>query len=831
MSARVFQWVGILVMGFSLGTAGQGFASGNPTNSHHVLSDGVPEDILDVFPEEIRLRGKDDRQQLVVTANERRQPTDATRNVQYASRNPQVATVSDTGVVRPAGSGTTHIVITRDSVVREIAVTVEDGDRYLPLDFTNDINPILTRRGCNGGGCHGKTTGRGGFRLSLFGFTPADDYEWITRNARGRRIFIASPEQSLLLRKPTMTVPHGGGRRLGFEEPEYERLRRWVAQSTPWGAPDAPRLARLEIFPEARSLRARQEQQLLVTAVYSDGSRRDVTRLARFSTNDSSIADVDEWGLVTAQDRTGETAVIALMQGLAAVSRITLPSPESGAPIELAEKNFIDRHVREKLETLNVAPSPPADDATFLRRASLQIIGRLPGVEEVRTFLQDPNPDKRDELIDALVDSSAYADQFAQKWSDVLRNKRRGQRARLPGTVAFHRWIRNALAANKPYDEFVREILTATGNVSVSPPAQWYAEVRYLDRYVDDTAQVFLGVRIGCARCHHHPFENFTQEDYYGLAAFFGRVDRKGGSGVAERRANETIFIKPTGQVKHPDTGEVIPPHGLGGPALDIPPYEDPREYLVDWMAAPENPYFARAFVNRMWAHFFGRGLVEPLDDMRVTNPAANEPLLDALADEFIQSDFDMKHIVRLIGKSATYQLSSEATSNNLDETQNHSRFYPQRLAAEVLLDAIDAATGSPTSYKGLPEGTRAVQLPDEDFSNEFLTLFGRPKRESACECERDPQPSLSQSLFVMNDQFVLGKVFAKQGRAAELAKDERPLAERVEELFLATLTRPPTADELSKAQEYLESESDAKTAWGNLLWALINTKEFLYNH
>ena len=700
------------------------------------------------------------------------------------------------------------------------------------IDFTNDIVPILTKRGCNSGACHGKSTGQGGFRLSLFGFHPEKDYEWITKGARGRRVFSAAPQNSLLLKKPSMNVPHGGGLRLKPDDPDYRKLRRWIAANTPWGFRNAPRIARLQIEPTSRSLRTNSHQQLVATAVYSDGTRRDMTRWVEFRSNDPTIAEVDESGLVRTQTRTGETAVIALLQGQVAVCRILIPfdKPASSWP-DFPIRNFIDKFVLQKLKTLNVPPSEASGGARFLRRTSLAVSGKLPTLEQTRSFLSGSDPSKRVKLVKRLLNSAGYADHFAQKWSGILRNKRRGQKDRIPGTIAFHRWIRNSIAANKPYDQFVREILTATGNVSVTPPAQWYSEVRYLDRYVDDTAQVFLGTRIGCARCHHHPFENITQDDYFGLAAFFARLDRKGGSGVAERRANETVFVKPAGNVKHPVTGKVVQPHGLGGPQIRVAAYDDPRSHLVDWLASPKNPYFARAFVNRMWGHFFGRGLVEPLDDMRVTNPATNEPLLEALAQEFVRSKFDMRHIAELICTSTTYQLGSDPNDVNLGDTQNHSRFYPQRLSAEVLLDAVDAVTDSPTGYSGLPAGTRAVQLPDENYSNKFLTLFGRPPRESACECEREAAPSLSQSLFVMNDQFMLGKVFAGKGFAAKLAQDKREHKEKVREIFLAALIRQPTAKELDEALKYIKTESESKTAYGNLLWAILNTKEFLYNH
>ena len=704
------------------------------------------------------------------------------------------------------------------------------------MDFTNDIAPIFTKAGCNSGSCHGKSTGRGGFKLSLFGFEPREDYESIARGSRGRRVFPASPDRSLLLAKPTMQLPHGGGRRIDQDSPEYNLLRRWVAANLPWGESEAPRIAKLEVDPPTRQLGYHEQVPLKVTAVFSDNSRRDVTRLTRFRAVNTALASVNENGEVTAEERTGDTAIVAQYQGQVAISQIVVPNSrlsdaDAGQWVTLPERNLIDRHIVTKLRQLRVAASAIADDSTFLRRATLQITGRCPTLEEIRAFRSSDDMNKRDQLINRLLDSSDYADHFAQKWCDVLRIKRRQQKDRIPGTVAFHRWVRNALATNMPYDQFVRQIIAATGNVSVNPPSQWYAEVRYLDRYVDDTAQAFLGIRIGCARCHHHPFEKFSQDDYYGLAAFFARVDRKGGTGVAERRANETVFVKPNGEVKHPITGAVVAPRGLGEQSLEIAPYEDPRHHLVDWMAGESNPYFARAFVNRMWAHFFGRGLVDPLDDIRVTNPASNEKLLDELATEFINSKFDMKHVIRLIVGSATYQLSSLPNEGNLDDTQNHSRFYPQRCTSEVLLDAIDQVTGVKTTYSGLPNGTRALQLPDEGFSNEFLRLFGRPPRESACECERVAEPSLSQLLFVMNNAFVLGKVTSSKGLAAKLAADKREHGEKIRELFEVVLSRDATRYESDEALKYIATEADAKKAYGNLIWALINTKEFLYIH
>lgn len=581
-----------------------------------------------VYPPLVQLFGRDDHRQLVITGwLSDKQPVDLTRTARVVVDPPGVVEVTGSLDVLPRASGRAVIRVEVAGQTVQARVEVRDGETPRPLNFTNDVAPLLTRLGCNSGSCHGKSTGRGGFRLSLFGHHPEWDHEWITQGARGRRVFTAAPGASLLLRKPTMQVPHGGGRRLRLDSPEYALLLRWIASGTSWSNGHAPQLERLELFPPIVTLSTGRRQQLSVTAFYSDGSSRDVTRVVELRSNDATLIEVNEAGVARALERTGETAVIALLQGQAAVSRVAVPleNPQAKWP-SFPVANFIDGHVERKLQGLRVAPSPLCDDATFLRRVTLHLAGRVPRIGEVEEFLGDRRPQKRKRLVRRLLHSADYADFFALKWSDLLRNKRRGQKDRAPGTITFHRWIRNAVARGMPYDRFVRAILTATGNVSVSPPAQWYAEVRYLDRYVDDTAQVFLGLRIGCARCHHHPFEDITQEDYYGLAAFFARLDRQGGVGVAERKSNETVFVKASGQVKHPLTGRVVLPHGLGGPVVEVPPYADPRHQLVDWMAAPDNPYFARAFVNRMWAHCFGRGLVEPIDDLRVTNPASNPP-------------------------------------------------------------------------------------------------------------------------------------------------------------------------------------------------------------
>ena len=795
-------------------------------------------DQLEIFPAAVALHGRDDQQQLLVTRRDAEgKERDISRQVQYRSANPTVAVVGPSGVVTPIASGNTEIIATIDGLQVRAAVEVREGNNYLPLDFSRDILPLLTKGGCNGGNCHGKSGGRGGLQLSLFGFDPLSDYDSIVKTGRGRRLFPASPARSLLVSKPVGTVPHGGGVRMKVDTPEYERFVRWIATGAPWStSADAPapsnQLSKIEIFPAVRALGKHEQQQIVVTAVYVDGSRRDVTRTTEFRSNDTSVAEVDELGLATTLERIGETAVVAIYRGHVGVSRLIVPLVDASAPRpELPIVNLIDEYVVAKLRQLNIPPSAPVDDAAFLRRAMLQISGQAPLADEVSAYVADASPDKRARLIERLLASGDFADYFAQKWCDILRIKRRGQNERIPSTVAFHRWMRNALATNLSYDKIVRQIIAASGSPAENPAAQWYHEVRYLDRYVDDTAQVFLGVRIGCARCHNHPFENFTQEDYFGLAAFFSRVDRYGGAGVGERKANETIYLKTAGEVRHPVTGKIVPPHGLGGAPAEIAAMEDPRHALVDWMSEPDNPYFARGLVNRLWAHFFGRGLVEPIDDLRVTNPASNDPLLEALADDFIANGFDLRRLITLMCTSSTYALSATPNQWNLADTQFNARFYPQRLSAEVLLDAVDRVTAMPTRYAGLPDGTRATQLPDEDFSNNFLRLFGKPPRESACECERVAAPNLGQSLFLMNDQFFLQKINTDKSLADQLGRGAGDDTQKVTKLFLSVLSRSPTADELKAALAHIAGEEKPLLAYRNLLWALLNTKEFMYVH
>jgi hypothetical protein len=787
------------------------------------LSAGLPEG------EAARLRGQDARQQLLVTGVGRDgRLVDLSRAATYAAEPEGIVSVDATGLVTPLADGAATVVATFAGLApAKLAVEVEGISSEAPVNFPNQIVPIFTKFGCNGGGCHGKASGQNGFKLSLLGFEPQEDYEHLVKESRGRRVFPAAPDRSLLLTKPINASPHGGGQRMQEDSHEYRLLRRWIAQGMPYGNESDPKVASIEVFPPKRVLTRETEQQMLVLARYTDGSVEDVTRMTQFTPNDTEMSEASVTGLVKTLKLAGDVAVMCRYQGQVAVFRATVPL---GAPVETLPpaRNFIDELVFDKLQSLGMPPSPVCDDATFIRRVSLDIAGKTPTPAEVKAFLADSRPDKRERLIDALLDDPSYADYFANKWNAILRNKRRSPNA-TRGSFAFHEWLRQSFQDNMPYDELVRSVVAASGEIGQNPPVAWYREVRTTEQQVEDTAQLFLGLRIQCAHCHHHPFEKWSQRDYHGFAAFFARVGRKDGQTPEEPMIYHR-YGKAT--MEHPKTGEQVPATALDMPADEIAPEEDPRHLLVDWMSDRDNRFFAPALVNRYWKHFFNRGLVDPEDDMRVTNPASNPELLDALASHFIDSGFDLKDLVRTICRSSTYQLSSIPNEYNASDKQNFSRYYPRRLTAEALLDTLDVATGSQTKFAGLPQGTKAVQLPDTAANTYFLTVFGKPEADTACECERSQEANLAQSLHLLNSGEVQSKLSDANGRAAKLAADAtRSHEEKVQELYLWVYARPPVEEELQVALAHLEKSENKQQAYEDVIWALLNTKEFLFNH
>ena len=738
------------------------------------------------------LRGKEARQQLLVTGRlSNGRLKDYTRLADYQSQPSGIVTIDESGFVRPLSNGSVRVTATfAPGFFSSTQLSVRDIGQSRRVNFPNEIVPIFTKSGCNSGGCHGKASGQNGFRLSLFGFEPQEDFEHLVIEGRGRRLFPASPDQSLLLLKATATVPHGGGLRINRDSPAFELISRWIKQGMPYGESSDARVVGIQVLPSHRLMSRNQEQQLLVTATYSDGSTKDVTRLSQYESNQKDMAEVSATGLVQVGERAGQSAVMVRFQDQVAVFRATVPY--GGAVQEgLSGGSFIDRWVLNKLQTLELSPSQPCDDVTFLRRTAIDISGRLPTPTETKSFLEDSDPDKRKKWVDSLLASPEYADYFANKWSAILRNKRRDDRS-MRGNFLFHAWIRQSLHENKPYDQWMREIVTASGEMGRNPAVTWYREVKSIEDQVQDSAQIFLGVRLQCARCHHHPFERWSQQDYYGFAAFFSRVARKPGTHSEE----EVIFHDlGTAAAMNPKTKLPVRPTGLGTAAFDIPPEQDPRQALANWMADKNNPFFARMLVNRYWKHFFGRGLVEPEDDMRETNPPTNPELLDALAHHFVNSGYDLKDLIRTICRSRTYQLSSYPNRHNADDSQNFSRYYPKRLTAEVLLDAIDQVTDLQTDFPGQPSGTRAMQLPDDSFNanSYFLTLFGRPNNASASESERAHDANLAQSLHLLNSRKIHEKVSSPQGRAVRLANDSSLTdEEKIQELYLWALSRPP---------------------------------------
>jgi hypothetical protein len=777
------------------------------------------------------LTGRSARKQLVVTGTfSSQQRHDMTRSVEYSVDRPDVLRIESNGLVTPLADGEAVVVVkATNGQTDQTKLTVKSCNHDLAVNFENEIVPIFTKLGCNAGGCHGKSDGQNGFRLSLLGFYPEEDYEFLVHEDRGRRLFFADPQYSLLVQKPTNELPHGGGKRLERDSYEWQLITRWIAQGAPYGSDDDPKIDRIETVPAVREMNPGTKQQLSILAHYTDGSVRDVTQLAAYEPNHPEMATCNLEGEVTTHDVPGEVAMMVRFGGQVSVFRAIIPQ---GLPVPQTppEKNLIDRLVFQKLTQLGIPPADLCDDSTFIRRVTIDVAGRLPTIDETKAFIADTTPNKRDQLVDRLVDSEGYADYFANKWSAVLRNKRRNNND-VPYTYRFHAWIRRSLRENMPYDDFVRSILTATGAPETHPPVAWYREVRTSTARMEDTAQLFLGMRLACAKCHHHPFERWSQQDYYGFEAFFSQADLKSSNYNRQTNVPDTVYVKAIlPKSRNPRTGLDVPPTPLGGTSLEVAAYDDARHHLVDWMADPANPFFARALVNRYWKHFLGKGIVDPEDDLRVTNPPSNPELLDALSKHFVDNRFDLKDLVRTICKSSVYQLSSEPMKWNAEDTQNFSRFYPRRCSAEVLNDAVNSVALSTTNFGSVPTGTTSVQLPDNGFNNYFLQVFGKPEAESACECERSVEANLSQSLHLLNSTDIQGRLQGGSGRASQLAQaTERTDEDKIQELYLAAFSREPTPEEKNFISSQIKSYENQKQAWEDVLWAIFNAKEFQF--
>lgn len=771
---------------------------------------------LSVTPAQVVLDGPEATQQLLV-----RGPTgDVTRKASYQSSTPTIVRIDEQGGLEPVGEGTGAILVRHEGREVRVPVTVRGIAKPVPVSFEQQVIPLLTKAGCNSGGCHGKAEGQAGFKLSIFGFDAEADYQALVMESRGRRVLPTSPANSALVLKAIAKVPHGGGRKIAEGSLPHKRLVRWLTEGMRFRNEGFAPITGIEVEPASQVLALRGEQQLRVTAKDATGRTFCVTAETEFESNAPTIAGVDRRGGVQAGDIPGEAAILVRYLGHVTVARVSIPRPAVTFP-RPPEVNFVDRHAWNKLTQLGIPPSALCDDATFLRRVTLDTIGTLPTAAEARTFLASTDPQKRAKWVDALLARPEYADYWALIWSDLLRVDRDAITA--PGAVGMTRWLRRQFAENRPYDAFVRDIVTAEGSTTAESPAAFYKVLQTPEVMSRSLSQLFLGVRIECAQCHHHPSEKWSQDDYFALAGFFTGVTRKPIPG------GDAIVGKVGSDFKHPRSNKPVPTHALGAAPPDLTGVTDRRVALARWMTAPENPFVARAIANRLWAHYFGRGLVEPLDDLRATNPASNEPLLDELAKHLRDLKYDLKAFTRTLLNSRLYQLSGAIPANVSDE-QNFSHAVARPLPAEVLLDAISQTTGVPEKFNGWPEGVRAIQVWDNRMPSYFLQLFGRPVRASVCECERSNEPSIAQALHLMNAPEIVAKVHSRRGTARKFAESDRTPEAIIEELTLAVLSRLPTKKEQAVLLDLFKQAGDRRSGTEDVLWTLLNTREFVFN-
>ena len=801
---------------------------------------------LAILPETITLTGSEARQNVLVVRKDDGTCVGEATSVQFSVDKPEVVSLVD-GVVQAKGNGTATITAKTAEGSVSKQVTVSGFDQPFEWSFEQHVLPILTRQGCNMGACHGAVAGKGGFRLSLRAYDPPRDHYYITREANGRRVEMADPARSLLLTKPTMATPHKGSRRLHPESRDYRILAEWIADGAAPPSEETPSIDRIEVLPDLSILKKGEKQRILVTAFYEDGSSLDVTEWAKFASADESIAMVDENGQVEIVGN-GEGAVSALFSSKVALARFRSPFPND-IPADVFTKapraNEIDDLVLAQLEQLNLRPSGRSSDQDFIRRVFLDTIGVLPTVEESREFFADKSPDKREKLIDELLQREEFADYWTYRWSDIFLVS--GKLLRPEAVKSYHDWIRAGVESNKPWDEMVSEVVTAKGVNTENGATNFYAVHQDPETMAENVSQAFLSLSINCAKCHDHPLEKWTNDQYYAFANLFSRVRAKGWGGDARNGDGvRTLYVEPRGDLMQPRTGKPQVPAPLDGDPIDPDNSDDRREALAEWLTSGENPFFARSISNRVWAAYFGRGLVDPVDDLRASNPASNEPLLDMIASYLVENDFDLKELMRFILNSETYQRSGEVLPENRDDPKYLSRHFPRRLMAEVLHDAIAGVTDVPATFDNVvlkdgstqktefyEEGTRALELFDSSVQSYFLKTFGRNEREITCECERSNQPSMVQVLHLSNGDTLNEKLANPEGYVSELLTSGKSDDAIVEEAYLATLSRMPTPREKSGLLTELNGADEAtrKLMVEDLFWALMTSREFLFQH
>ncbi len=790
---------------------------------------------LEVFPTDVDLRYATDLQRIVVLWHAPDESREVTSEIEVAIADANIVSISEEGIIRPRANGKTTIQVKLGELRSELRVTVSDFELEGPVSFELHIQPILAARGCSTGACHGKARGQNGFQLSLLGFDSEFDFNAVTREARGRRIFPASPQESLLLRKGAGHVPHGGGIRLPNDSDDYQTVLRWIEMGAPREVQDEPVLESVEIFPTDRVMVPMETQQLVVLASYSDGTQRDVTGQSAFQSNESVVVGVSDLGVIKSGPIPGEATIMARFMGAIATCRVLIPLagdvPEQYYA-DLPRNNFIDDKVWDKLQLLGITASLPAVDSKIVRRLFIDIIGRLPTPQEAQQYINDTTPDKQDKLVDWLLEQPEYADHWANKWTDLLRPN--PYRVGIKAVLNYDNWIREAFRENRPYDQFVRGLITAEGSTFRNGASTLFRDRRSPDEVTTLVSQLFLGIRLDCAKCHHHPFERWSQEDFYSFAAFFARVGRKGtGLSPPISGSEEVIMEAASGSVSHPLTGAVLSPRPLYG-TVELTEDELKSDYsirgkLADWMVSSENDYFGKVMANRVWADMMGRGLVEPVDDLRATNPATNEPLLAALGKYFAENKYDIKKLIGIIAKSHVYGLSSEPTERNVADTRNYSRHYRVRLRAEVLLDAISDITAMPNNFAAMAYGSRSNQIWTHRVTNLFLDTFGRPDPNQDPPCERTPDSTVTQILHLMNSPELHAKVTNSSNSISKMISEQKAEpAEITKQIYLLCYSREPDSEELEICMKIFEENKDnPRNAASYILWALMNTPEF----
>lgn len=798
---------------------------------------------LQIHPPAVTLTGPAATQRVIVMRLEDKTNVgDVTQRSEFFSSNPKVATIDEVGIVTAVGDGETNISASHDDMRAAIKVKVEKTREPAAVSFANHVIPVLTKLGCNSGACHGALAGKGGMKLSLRGYDPEADHFVLTRQANARRVNRQEPHKSLMLMKPTLALEHGGGLKLDVKSPEFQVLADWIAEGAAGVAKSDANIQRLEAFPARATLTKEDQLQVIVRAWYSDGRSRDVTRWAKYSSTEDLVAGVDDQGLVKVAGN-GEATIAVLFNNQVALVRIASPFDNDVDAKVFAQSprhNFIDELVLKKLESLKIPPSPQCSDSEFVRRAYLDAIGRLPTPAEASGFTMNPN---RAKLINALVERSEYVDYWSYKWSDLLLISSR--KLPQPAMRSFYHFVRQSVADNKPWDRFTREILTVRGNTLQNGEANYFMLHKDISDLTESTALTFMGMSITCARCHNHPLEKWTQDQYWSMANLFSQVAIKNG----DRAGEFSIQSTSEGDVMHPRRGIAMPPTPLDGKPFSEPPASaggDRRAYFADWLTSADNPYFAKALVNRVWKNFMGRGLVESEDDLRQTNPASNEELLDALAKDFIKQKYDVKHLIRTIMNSAAYQRSASPQTANKGDDRYYSRYLIRRLPAEVVLDAYSDITKVPTAFGEVsvgasggtaktgdyPLGIRALQLPDTQLVSQFLDAFGRPERGQTCSCERQVESSVTQALHLNNGQTLNDKLRSKKSRIEDWLTEKVGDDEAIRRVFLLALSRGPNDAEMARFRKLMAEDPQAtrREVLEDLFWSVLTSREFLFN-